>query len=92
MNEFTSPLASILSLLEDKPYGILLKIVATISHRLLFKIFGWTTFLFAKLSGSSESFWMRRYCNYFLHHLDLYDKAVMEDKAASAARNEESLH
>jgi hypothetical protein len=87
----TSPLASILSLLEDKPYGRLLKIVAIISHELLFKIFDWTTYLFAKLSGSSEGFWMRRYCNYFLYYLDVYDKAVMKEAGASTAQDEESL-
>jgi hypothetical protein len=81
MHEFSSPLTSMLSLLEDKPNGRLLKIVANASHMLLLRVFVWNISLFSKLSGSSEEFWMRRYCEYCLNFLTLYNKAVEEEKA-----------
>lgn len=76
MNGFTSPLTSVLSHVEDSPYSLLLKWLAVLCNTLLFKAFDLTTLLFSKLSGTSVSFWIRRYCEYFIFHLNEYDKAT----------------
>lgn len=69
-----SPLTSILSLLEDKRYGTLLKWLALLCNYALLKSFDLTTLLFSRLSGSSQEYWTRRFCNYFLYYLEIYEK------------------
>lgn len=76
-----SPLSSMLSLLEDKPYGGLLQWLVSFCNMLLFKILDCTTMLYSKLSDSSQEYWIRRFCNYFLYYLEVYEK--VKEKEAS---------